>query len=90
MRENVLNTSRKQHGNCKNNYRLLSRVCFQQDALSSVLVARDGYGDMAVSNAIGSNVFDINLGLGLPFLIRIAIDQGSPIVLLDGEEFVRE
>ncbi|XP_064639034.1 sodium/potassium/calcium exchanger 1-like isoform X2 [Lineus longissimus] len=43
------------------------------DALSSVLVARDGYGDMAVSNAIGSNVFDINLGLGLPFLIRIAI-----------------
>lgn len=52
------------------------------DALSSVLVARDGYGDMAVSNAIGSNVFDINLGLGLPFLIRIGIDKGDPIKLL--------
>ncbi len=25
-----------------------------------------GMGDMAVSNAIGSNVFDILLGLGLP------------------------
>ena len=61
-------------------------VC--QDALSSVLVARDGYGDMAVSNAIGSNVFDINLGLGLPFIIRIAIDAGDPIELLSGEEFV--
>jgi Ca2+/Na+ antiporter len=56
------------------------------DALSSVLVARDGYGDMAVSNAIGSNVFDINLGLGLPFIIRIIIDQGQPIQLLDDAE----
>ena len=59
-----------------------------QDALSSVLVARDGYGDMAVSNAIGSNVFDINLGIGLPFLIRIAIDRGQPYPLLNGDEFV--
>nr|BAD36898.1 Na+/Ca2+ exchanger [Asterias amurensis] len=51
------------------------------DALSSILVARDGFGDMAVSNAIGSNVFDINLGLGLPFFIRILITS-SPINLL--------
>ena len=40
---------------------------------------------MAVSNAIGSNVFDINLGLGLPFLIRILIDKGVPYPLLDDE-----
>lgn len=40
------------------------------DAMSSILVARDGFADMAVSNAIGSNIFDINLGLGLPFLIK--------------------
>ena len=51
-------------------------------------MARDGYGDMAVSNAIGSNVFDINLGLGLPFLIRIAIDRGKPISLLSDQEAV--
>jgi len=37
------------------------------DAIGSLLVARDGQGDMAVSNAIGSNVFDILLGLGLPW-----------------------
>ena len=48
-------------------------------------MARDGFGDMAVSNAIGSNVFDINLGLGLPFLIRILIDKGVPYPLLDDE-----
>jgi len=41
------------------------------DALGSMLVARDGFADMAVSNAIGSNVFDINLGLGFPYLILI-------------------
>lgn len=58
------------------------------DAISSILVARDGFGDMAVSNAIGSNVFDINLGIGLPFIVRIAIDKGAPISLLDSEEWV--
>ncbi|KAI0223167.1 Sodium/potassium/calcium exchanger 3 [Lamellibrachia satsuma] len=58
------------------------------DAISSILVARDGFGDMAVSNAIGSNVFDINLGIGLPFIIRIAIDKGAPISLLDDKEWV--
>jgi len=39
------------------------------DAIGSLLVARDGQGDMAVSNAIGSNVFDILLGLGLPWTL---------------------
>jgi K+-dependent Na+/Ca+ exchanger-like protein len=38
------------------------------DALSSVSVAKAGQGDMAVANAVGSNVFDIWLGLGLPWL----------------------
>ncbi|KAI8044677.1 hypothetical protein M5D96_000848 [Drosophila gunungcola] len=39
------------------------------DALSSIA----GYGDMAVSNAIGSNVFDILVCLGLPWFIQTAI-----------------
>lgn len=60
-----------------------------QDALSSILVARDGFGDMAVSNAIGSNVFDINLGLGLPFLIRTLINREG-FTLLPEEELVRQ
>ncbi|XP_072034062.1 sodium/potassium/calcium exchanger 4-like isoform X2 [Amphiura filiformis] len=56
------------------------------DALSSILVARDGYGDMAVSNALGSNVFDIDLGLGLPYAISIAIRGGAPMMLLNEAE----
>ena len=43
---------------------------------------------MAVSNAIGSNVFDINLGIGLPFVIRGLIDNFEPIHLLTKEEEV--
>merc|ERR1719453_2389245 len=43
------------------------------DAIGSLLVARDGQGDMAVSNAIGSNVFEILLGLGLPWLLSALI-----------------
>jgi len=39
------------------------------DALSSILVARNGQGNMAVCNVLGSNVFNILLGLGLPWLI---------------------
>ena len=34
------------------------------DCLASLLVARKGAADMAVSNAFGSNIFDILLGLG--------------------------
>ena len=39
------------------------------DLLSSVIVARMGEGDMAVSSSIGSNIFDILVGLPLPWLI---------------------
>ena len=51
-------------------------------------MARDGYGDMAVSNAIGSNVFDIDLGLGLPFVISILIRKMKPVLLLNKVEQV--
>ncbi|XP_054759349.2 sodium/potassium/calcium exchanger 3-like [Lytechinus pictus] len=40
------------------------------DAIASLLVAREGLGDMAVSNSIGSNVFDILIGLALPWFIK--------------------
>lgn len=43
------------------------------DLFSSAIVAKQGRGDMAVSNAIGSNIFDILVGLGLPFLIVMSI-----------------
>lgn len=38
------------------------------DTIQSVTMARRGYGSMAVSNAIGSQVLNICIGLGLPWL----------------------
>lgn len=32
------------------------------DLITSVLVARKGYGDMAVSSSVGSNLFDVTIG----------------------------
>ncbi len=43
------------------------------DMISSVIVAKQGRGGMAVSNAVGSNIFDIFIGLGLPWLLYIII-----------------
>ena len=34
---------------------------------SSMVVAKKGFGDMALSNAIGANVFSVLFGLGLPW-----------------------
>jgi Ca2+/Na+ antiporter len=50
------------------------------DAISSVVVAKSGQGDMAVSNAIGSNVFDILLGLGLPYFLSNVLKGKTPVV----------
>ncbi|XP_076830838.1 sodium/potassium/calcium exchanger 3 [Brachyhypopomus gauderio] len=52
------------------------------DCMASLIVARQGLGDMAVSNSIGSNVFDILVGLGLPWVLQtLAIDYGSVVHL---------
>jgi Ca2+/Na+ antiporter len=48
------------------------------DLLSSVIVARRGCGDMAVSSSIGSNIFDILVGLPFPWILYTAI-KGKPV-----------
>ncbi|XP_034161327.2 sodium/potassium/calcium exchanger 5 [Pangasianodon hypophthalmus] len=51
------------------------------DTIASVMVAREGKGDMAMSNIVGSNVFDM-LCLGLPWFIKTAfVDPSSPVVV---------
>ncbi len=47
------------------------------DLFSSIIVAKQGRGGMAVSNGVGSNVFDILVGLGLPFIIMILMSGQS-------------
>ncbi|XP_038068793.1 sodium/potassium/calcium exchanger 3-like [Patiria miniata] len=52
------------------------------DLILSVIAAREGYGDMAISHSIGSNLFDILLGLGLPwFLNSVAVMSGKPLAI---------
>jgi len=45
------------------------------DLITSVLVAKEGKGDMAVSSSIGSNLFDVTVGLPVPWLLYTAIYQ---------------
>lgn len=47
------------------------------DLFSSLIVAKQGRGEMAVSNAIGSNIFDILVGLGFPFILVMLISGGT-------------
>lgn len=47
------------------------------DLLSSIIVGKQNRGGMAVSNAVGSNVFDILVGLGLPFVLMLALNGGK-------------
>ncbi|CAE7272160.1 SLC24A2 [Symbiodinium pilosum] len=48
------------------------------DAVSSMAVARKGQADMAVSSSVGSNIFDILVGLPIPWLIKCALEANNP------------
>ena len=54
---------------------LLAAGTSAPDLMSSVDVARDGRGGMAVANAVGSNTFDLLVGLALPWTIALALQQ---------------
>ncbi|WKX88954.1 hypothetical protein Q1695_008528 [Nippostrongylus brasiliensis] len=44
------------------------------DLITSVIVARKGLGDMAVSSSVGSNIFDVCVGLPIPWLLYFIIE----------------
>ncbi|XP_017888222.1 sodium/potassium/calcium exchanger Nckx30C [Ceratina calcarata] len=48
------------------------------DLITSVIVARKGFGDMAVSSSVGSNIFDVTVGLPLPWLL-FGLIYGKPV-----------
>ncbi|KAM7093908.1 sodium/potassium/calcium exchanger 2 isoform 1-T1 [Molossus nigricans] len=51
------------------------------DLITSVIVARKGLGDMAVSSSVGSNIFDITVGLPLPWLLYTIIHGFQPVAV---------
>ncbi|KAM8763277.1 sodium/potassium/calcium exchanger 1-like isoform 4-T4 [Acanthopagrus schlegelii] len=51
------------------------------DLITSVIVARKGLGDMAVSSSVGSNIFDITVGLPVPWLLFTLMHNGEPVTV---------
>jgi K+-dependent Na+/Ca+ exchanger-like protein len=49
------------------------------DLLASVKTAREGYADTAITNAVGSNVFDILGNLGLTYVVAAIFTGGKPV-----------
>ncbi|XP_065810394.1 sodium/potassium/calcium exchanger 2-like isoform X1 [Labrus bergylta] len=49
------------------------------DLITSVIVARKGLGDMAVSSSVGSNIFDITVGLPFPWLVYNILNDFKPV-----------
>lgn len=56
------------------------------DALGSMIAARSGEANMAIANAVGSNVFDVLIGLGFPWFLRGLIKSEPFPVDRDGIE----
>ncbi|KAM6306714.1 sodium/potassium/calcium exchanger 1 [Podargus strigoides] len=51
------------------------------DLITSVIVARKGLGDMAVSSSVGSNIFDITVGLPVPWLLFSVFNGFGPVAV---------
>ncbi|KAM4748669.1 sodium/potassium/calcium exchanger 1 isoform 2-T2 [Rhinophrynus dorsalis] len=51
------------------------------DLITSVIVARKGLGDMAVSSSVGSNIFDITVGLPVPWFLFSMFNGFSPVAV---------
>uniref|UniRef100_A0A8C1UY70 Solute carrier family 24 member 2 n=1 Tax=Cyprinus carpio TaxID=7962 RepID=A0A8C1UY70_CYPCA len=51
------------------------------DLITSVIVARKGLGDMAVSSSVGSNIFDITVGLPFPWLLFSLLNDLTPVAV---------
>lgn len=51
------------------------------DLLASVKTAREGYADIAITNAVGSNVFDVLGNLGLTYVVAAIFTNGAPVLV---------
>merc|ERR1712072_331618 len=60
------------------------------DAMGSMIEAKEGKADMAIANAVGSNVFDILLGLGLPWMAKCLMEGNDHYVTVNADGIVPE
>jgi len=61
---------------------LLAAGTSAPDLIASIEVAKEGRGGMAVANAIGSDIFDVFIGLGFPWVVAIVF-QGVASIHID-------
>ncbi|KAG1671228.1 Sodium/potassium/calcium exchanger 5 [Nymphon striatum] len=54
------------------------------EIVASVIVTREGLGNMAIGNNIGSNVFDILFCLGLPWCLKALISSENIVIQSGG------
>merc|ERR1719203_1682940 len=57
------------------------------DCLVSIIVAKQGKGNMAISNVFGSNVFDILIAMAVPWALRYAVFGSKNKVKMEAEGF---
>lgn len=50
------------------------------DLTASVFMAKKGRGGMAIADALGSNIFDILFGFGVPWLVYTVITQKALVI----------
>ncbi|MYD08780.1 MAG: calcium/sodium antiporter [Chloroflexi bacterium] len=67
---------------------LLAAGTSAPDLIASVDVARAGRGGMAVANAVGSNTFDLLIGLALPWTVALAFQGLSGINVGTGDLWI--
>lgn len=58
------------------------------DMLTSVINIREGSADSAVSSSIGSNIFDVTMGLPLPWFIWSLANGFKPIDVVSDSLFI--
>ena len=56
----------------------MDRAFFINYSISNPILS--GYGNMAVSNTVGSNIFDILMCLGLPWFLQTAVIQPNSVI----------
>jgi len=57
------------------------------DCMCSVLVAREGRGNMAISNVFGSNVFDVLIAMAIPWALRYQMMGTRELIKMEAEGF---
>lgn len=50
------------------------------EVVSSIIITRQGKGEMAMSNSIGSNVFDILICLGFPWFLQSTVIKPFTVI----------